>query len=59
MGQMRNSCSVLVAKPEEKRLLGRAGVKEKIMLILMLEKYGGKGWTGFIWLGVKTSGGLS
>jgi hypothetical protein len=34
------------------------GVDERIVLEWILEKYGMKLWTGFIWLWIGTSGGL-
>jgi hypothetical protein len=34
------------------------GVNEWILLEWMLGKYGGKVWTGFIWLRIETNGGL-
>jgi hypothetical protein len=34
------------------------GVDGKITSECILEKYGGKVWTGFIWLRIGTTGGL-
>jgi hypothetical protein len=34
------------------------GVDGKIILERMLGKWGGKAWIGFIWLRIRTSGGL-
>jgi hypothetical protein len=34
------------------------GVDGKILLEWILEKYGEKVWTGFMWLRIGTSGGL-
>jgi len=34
------------------------GTDCKITLEWILEKYGGKEWTGFIWLRIRTSDGL-
>jgi hypothetical protein len=34
------------------------GVVRKKLLEWILEKYGGKAWTGFIWLKIGNSGGL-
>jgi hypothetical protein len=41
-------------KPEGKRPLGRLGIDGRI-LEWVLEKQGGKVWTGFIWLRIGTS----
>jgi hypothetical protein len=35
------------------------GVDVKIILECILRKWGGKVWSGCIWLGIRTSGGLS
>jgi hypothetical protein len=35
------------------------GVDVKLILKSILRKYSGKMWTGFIWLRIGTSGGLS
>jgi len=58
MGEMRNAYSNLVRKPEWNRSLGGLGVDGKIILEWILGKYGGKAWSGFIWLRIETSGGL-
>jgi hypothetical protein len=34
------------------------GIHRKIILDCILGKYGGKVWTGFIWVRIGTSGGL-
>jgi hypothetical protein len=34
------------------------GVDGKMILEMILGKYGGKVWTGFIWLRIGTNGGL-
>jgi len=33
-------------------------VDGRVILQWILQKYGGKLWTGFMWLKIKTSGGL-
>jgi hypothetical protein len=58
MGEMRNSCQILVGKPEGKRQLKDLVVDAKIILEWALRKYGGMVWTGFIWLRIGTNGGL-
>jgi hypothetical protein len=50
MGCMRNSYHILVGKPEGKNYLEDLDVDEKIISEGMLEKEGGKVWTGCIWL---------
>jgi hypothetical protein len=53
-GDMRNAYKTLVGEPEgKKRLLGR-----RIILEWILEKQGGKVWTGFIWQRMWASGRL-
>jgi len=53
-GEMRNVYNILIGKPEGKRILGRTRRRWETFL----EKYGGKLWTGFIWLRMETSGQL-
>jgi hypothetical protein len=53
---MTNAYKILVGKPEGKRLLGRLAVDWKIILEWILGKWGGKMWTGCIWLSIWTSG---
>jgi len=50
IGEIRISYNILVGKPERKRLLGSLGVKRKIILELILGKYGGTVGTGLVWL---------
>jgi hypothetical protein len=54
-GKKRNTYRILVGKPEGKRPLGRPRRRcvDNIKIDLR-----GMGWTGSIWLGVETSGGL-
>jgi hypothetical protein len=58
LGKMRNAYSILVAKPGRKRPLGRLGIPGRIILEWILEKYGRKLWTGFVWLRTETSGSI-
>jgi hypothetical protein len=46
----------LVGNPEANIPLEDLGVNERIILEWILEKYGGKEWTGCIWLRIGTSG---
>jgi hypothetical protein len=50
IGEMRNLYKILLGKPEEKIPLGRPRRRWEGN-IRMDRKYGGKLWTGFIWLG--------
>jgi hypothetical protein len=49
-----------VGKPEWNRPLEKSdlGIDGRIILEGILEKYCGKLWTGLMWLGIGTSGGL-
>jgi hypothetical protein len=57
MGEMRNEYKILVGKPEGKRPLGRARRRWKGNTRMILGKWGGKMWTGCLWLRIGTSGG--
>jgi hypothetical protein len=50
MGERRNAYNILTGKPEGKRPVGRPRLRWGIMLEWILRKYGGKLWTGCIWL---------
>jgi hypothetical protein len=52
---MRNVHKILVRKPDRKTTED-LGVDGMIILEWLLEKYGGKVWTGFIWFRIGTSG---
>jgi hypothetical protein len=56
--KMRNTCKILDRKPEGKRPLGIPGVVRKIMLGWIVWRWGDKVCSGYIWLGIGTSGGL-
>jgi hypothetical protein len=58
MVEMRNAYKALVTKPEGKRPLEDMGIDGKIILEWFLGIYGGKMWTGCIWLSIGTSGRL-
>jgi hypothetical protein len=59
MGAMRNAYNILVGKLERERLRGRRRYRwEDNIIMYLLEKYGGRTWTGSIWLRIETSGGL-
>jgi hypothetical protein len=54
---MRNAYNILDGKSEGKRPLGRLDVGGRIILEWISGTYGGRVWTGFIWLRMVTSGG--
>jgi len=50
---------VLIGKPEGRRPLGRPRYRwEDIKMIFRKCDWGGGAWTGLIWLGIRTDGGL-
>jgi hypothetical protein len=55
MGELRCAYNILVGKPDGQRLPGADG---KTILEWILQKQGGKAWTGCIWLRIGTSGEL-
>jgi hypothetical protein len=58
MIKVRNACSVFVRKRGREKHLEDIGVDEIKTLERILEKVGGKVWTGCMWLTIGTSGGL-
>jgi hypothetical protein len=58
MGKMRNAYKVCWGNLKGRDHLEDMGLDEKMILEWILEKQGGKGWTGVIWLRIGTSGGL-
>jgi hypothetical protein len=58
MGEKRNAYRILVGKPEGNKPLGRSGCRWETILEWIMEKLDGMVWTGFIWLRIRTSGGL-
>jgi hypothetical protein len=56
MEAIRNSYKILEGKPEGKRPLERTRHRWEDDNRIILEKQGGKLWTGFIWLRIRTSG---
>jgi len=56
IGEVRKVYNILVEKPEGKRPLGKSRRRWRIMLDWILEKYGGKVWTGSIWIRIGISG---
>jgi hypothetical protein len=57
-GEIRNSCNILVRKPERKRALGRPMHRWEDNNRWALGKQGGKVWPGCIWHRIETSGRL-
>jgi hypothetical protein len=58
MGEMINEYKTSVGKPEMERSFGRPKHRWEIKMENILGKYGGKLWTGLIWLKIWTSGQL-
>jgi hypothetical protein len=58
MEQMRNAYNVLVGEPERRRSLVRLRCKWEGNIKMDLRETWLKVWTGFIWLGTGTRGGL-
>jgi hypothetical protein len=59
MGERRCVDRVLVGRPEGKRPLGRPRrTWSRIILKWIFKKWDRKAWTEFIWLRVRTGGGL-
>jgi hypothetical protein len=59
MGYMRNVYKIVMGKPEAGRDHSNDAVEDgRIILEWSLGKFGGKMWTGFICLSIRTSGGL-
>jgi hypothetical protein len=58
MGDRRGAFRVLVRKLEEKRPVGRPGCRWEDNIEMGLQAVRRRAWTGLIWLGIMTSGGL-
>ena len=58
MREKRDVYRVLMGRPEEKRALAKPGRSRGIILKWNLRKYYGMAWTRYIWLRLRTSGGL-
>jgi hypothetical protein len=55
---MRNAYTILVRKPKGKRPLGRHRRRWEDIIRMDLSEMGGKVWSGFTWLRIRTSDGL-
>jgi hypothetical protein len=55
MGEMRSAYSILVGRPKGKRTLGRPKLRWEDNIRMNLRE---RGWTGFIWLRIGSSGGI-
>jgi len=55
MGDSRSAYNIFVEKTERKGPLGRPSLSWEAILEWILGKYGGRMWTGFNWLKIKTS----
>jgi hypothetical protein len=58
IAEKRNTYRIFMGKPEGRRPLGRPRRAWWTILICILKKQNGNAWTGLIWLGIRTSGGL-
>jgi hypothetical protein len=58
MTEKKNTCRILLGKPERKSPLGRPRCDGRIILKWILEKQVGVLWTGLIWLRIWTRGGI-
>jgi hypothetical protein len=58
MGEMRNIYRIFVGKTEVRKPHGRPMRRLENNIKMVLRKYGGTLWIGFIWLVKATSGGL-
>jgi hypothetical protein len=64
MGEIRDSCQVLIVMHEGKRPIGGLGDsgrrrrRRRRILTYTVRKEAGKLWTGFIWLRIGTNDGL-
>jgi hypothetical protein len=58
MGEMRNAYRIMIGKPGSRDNSKDIGIDGSIILEWKLGKYGGKVWTGSIWLRMSTRGGL-
>jgi hypothetical protein len=59
IGEGRNVYKVLVGKPEEKRPLGRPRCRWMRLEWILIGRLVEEVWSGFTWLNIGTSGGLS
>jgi hypothetical protein len=57
-GEMRNAFKIVVGKPEGKNHLEDLGIDGRIILKLILWKWGGSVWIRFIWFGTGNCGRL-
>jgi hypothetical protein len=57
-GRDGNAYSTLVGKLSIRHSSEELDIGTRIILERILNKHGGKVWTGFIWLRIGTSGGL-
>jgi hypothetical protein len=55
---MRNAYRILLGKSGRKKPFGRSRRRWKVILDWILEKYGGRVWTEYIWFRIGTNGRL-
>jgi hypothetical protein len=58
MGEGRGVYRILVGRPEGRRPLGRPRLRWDDNIKMNLQEMGWEAWTGLIWLGIRTGGGL-
>jgi len=58
IAEKRNTYRILMGKPEGRGPLGRPRRAWWTILIWILKKQNGNAWTGLVWFGTRTNGGL-
>ena len=58
VGKKRNSCRVLVGKPESRETTWETGAFGRIILKWILRKCKSKAWAGLVWLRTGRSDGM-
>jgi hypothetical protein len=58
MGEMKNTYAISVTKPEGKNPLENVRLCVRIISALILKQYDQSLWSGFIWLGIESSGNI-
>jgi hypothetical protein len=58
MGEVRNAHNILVGNMKGRDYVEDLSIDGRIILEWVFRKWGGKVWTGCIWLAIGTSGGL-
>jgi hypothetical protein len=58
MGEGRGAYRILVGRPEGRRPLGRPRHRWEDNIKMDFQEVGGRTWTGFVWLRIRTGGEL-